>query len=201
MKNTLKTLYILVIACMIVFLIIFFTQEKTNYESKESSSKTNTTNLIRIELSKNKKEQQCLEEALWFEARGDGEHSMKAVANVILNRVHSKDYPKTICDVVSQPKQFSYRNHLKPSQRLQINPKASEKLTYAKMKEHLKEWHTQGFEPVLEPSVLWYARSEVSNYWTRTKIKVQQIGSHVFYARIQSCKQTKSCSHNMKGKP
>ena len=45
-------------------------------------------------------------EAVYFEARGDGELGMQAVANVIMNRAKSSgDSPY---DVIVKPKQFSY---------------------------------------------------------------------------------------------
>ncbi len=42
----------------------------------------------------------CLAKASYFEARGEGQHSMTAVASVIMNRVASEDFPNTVCDVV-----------------------------------------------------------------------------------------------------
>ncbi|MFN3724047.1 MAG: cell wall hydrolase [Paracoccaceae bacterium] len=55
---------------------------------------------------------QCLQSALYFEARGESLKGQFAVAEVILNRVDSRDYPKTVCGVVKQSGgggcQFSY---------------------------------------------------------------------------------------------
>ena len=50
----------------------------------------------------------CLSEAIYHEARGESLDGRKSVANVILNRVESKHFPDTICEVVNQPYQFSY---------------------------------------------------------------------------------------------
>lgn len=44
----------------------------------------------------------CLTEALYFEARGEAIEGQYAVAEVILNRVDSPNYPGSICDVVHQ---------------------------------------------------------------------------------------------------
>jgi len=44
----------------------------------------------------------CMTEALYFEARGETIEGQYAVAEVILNRVDSANYPDTICDVVYQ---------------------------------------------------------------------------------------------------
>ena len=44
----------------------------------------------------------CLSTALYYEARGEGDSGMRAVAQVILNRVRHPAYPKTVCGVVYQ---------------------------------------------------------------------------------------------------
>ncbi|MET0428060.1 MAG: cell wall hydrolase, partial [Microvirga sp.] len=48
------------------------------------------------------KEQRCLAEAVYFEARGETESGQAAVAQVVLNRVRSGLYPPSICGVVYQ---------------------------------------------------------------------------------------------------
>ena len=47
-------------------------------------------------------EWQCLTKALYFEARGESLKGQFAVAEVILNRADSPDYPATVCGVVNQ---------------------------------------------------------------------------------------------------
>ena len=42
----------------------------------------------------------CMRKALYFEARGETLSGQFAVAEVVLNRVDSPDYPKTVCGVV-----------------------------------------------------------------------------------------------------
>jgi spore germination cell wall hydrolase CwlJ-like protein len=42
----------------------------------------------------------CLAEAVYFEARGEPVVGQLAVAQVVLNRVKSRNFPKTVCDVV-----------------------------------------------------------------------------------------------------
>lgn len=60
-------------------------------------------------------EWQCLSEALYFEARGEGVAGQVAVAEVILNRRDHEAYPGTVCGVVGQGSgrakgcQFSFR--------------------------------------------------------------------------------------------
>ena len=51
----------------------------------------------------------CLVEAVYYEARSEGVIPKIAVANVILQRVKSKRYPSTICEVVHQGKHSNGR--------------------------------------------------------------------------------------------
>jgi spore germination cell wall hydrolase CwlJ-like protein len=44
----------------------------------------------------------CLANAIYFEARGESDAGQRAVAHVILNRVDSRYYPNSICEVVYQ---------------------------------------------------------------------------------------------------
>jgi hypothetical protein len=48
------------------------------------------------------KEMHCLSEAVYFEARSEPESGQAAVAQVVLNRLKSIYYPKTICEIVYQ---------------------------------------------------------------------------------------------------
>jgi spore germination cell wall hydrolase CwlJ-like protein len=48
------------------------------------------------------REQRCLAEAVYFEARSEPEEGQAAVAQVVLNRVKSGLYPSSICGVVYQ---------------------------------------------------------------------------------------------------
>jgi spore germination cell wall hydrolase CwlJ-like protein len=45
---------------------------------------------------------QCLAEAMYYEARGEGVRGEKAIAEVIFNRMRSGLYPRTICGVVNE---------------------------------------------------------------------------------------------------
>ncbi len=47
-------------------------------------------------------EERCLDEAIYFEARGEPEAGQAAVAQVVLNRVESGRYPTSVCGVVYQ---------------------------------------------------------------------------------------------------
>ncbi len=50
----------------------------------------------------------CLATAVYYEARGEGQAGMEAVAQVVLNRVRHPSFPKSVCGVVYQGCQFSF---------------------------------------------------------------------------------------------
>jgi len=50
----------------------------------------------------------CLAMNIYFEARGESLKGQKLVAEVTLNRVRSKKWPSTLCEVVHEPYQFSW---------------------------------------------------------------------------------------------
>lgn len=52
-------------------------------------------------------EAQCLAKVIQHEAGGESRRGQEAVAYVVLNRTKSKHFPKTVCSVVTQRKQFS----------------------------------------------------------------------------------------------
>ncbi len=52
-------------------------------------------------------ERECLARAMYFESNRSSEAGMFAVGTVVMNRVNSGRYPRSICGVVGQPKQFA----------------------------------------------------------------------------------------------
>lgn len=52
-------------------------------------------------------ERQCLMRAMYFESNRTSREGMISVGTVVMNRVNSSAYPKTICGVVGQYKQFA----------------------------------------------------------------------------------------------
>ncbi|CAH1652221.1 Cell wall hydrolase [Hyphomicrobiales bacterium] len=55
-----------------------------------------------IEPAQLEREQRCLAEAVYFEARSEAEDGRAAIAQVVLNRVKSGVYPHSVCGVVYQ---------------------------------------------------------------------------------------------------
>lgn len=57
----------------------------------------------------NERDMECLARAIYYEARGEPLAGQAAVAHVILNRWRSVRFPSSICGVVDQPGQFTFR--------------------------------------------------------------------------------------------
>ena len=52
-------------------------------------------------------EKECLMRAMYFESNRSSSEGMLAVGTVVMNRVNDARYPKSVCGVVGQPKQFA----------------------------------------------------------------------------------------------
>ena len=121
----------------------------------------------------------CLSEAIYFEARGESTRGQVAVAEVILNRVDSRRYPKTVCGVVKQGTgkrnlcQFSYTCDGIPD--LIHNKRAFLKAgKIAKMM-------LDGRPRVLTGKATHYHTTAVSPRWSKKLTKTALIGVHIFY--------------------
>jgi hypothetical protein len=124
------------------------------------------------------RELNCLTQAVYFEARGETPRGQAAVAQVVLNRVHSPAFPKTVCGVVFQGAashdcQFSFvcdgsmrRSHEAGAwDRARII--ASRALSGVVLADvgSATHFHTTGVSPAWGPQML----------------RVAQVGLHVFY--------------------
>jgi spore germination cell wall hydrolase CwlJ-like protein len=72
------------------------------------------------------KDIKCLTDNIYFEARGESQKGMEAVAYVTLNRVIDSRFPNNICGVVYQPSQFSW---------VKMNLKVTDQKSYTKAKD------------------------------------------------------------------
>ena len=52
-------------------------------------------------------ELECMERAMYFESNRSSRDGMIAVGSVVMNRVESGNYPRSVCGVVAQKKQFA----------------------------------------------------------------------------------------------
>lgn len=121
----------------------------------------------------------CLTQAAYYEARGEGREGMRAVAQVVLNRVRHPAFPKTVCGVVFQGAgrrtgcQFSFTCN--GSMRGNVNRAAWDRAravasaalsgsVYSGVG-NATHFHTTGVSP----------------QWRNSLIRVTQVGDHLFY--------------------
>jgi spore germination cell wall hydrolase CwlJ-like protein len=126
------------------------------------------------------KEERCLAEAVYFEARSESEAGQAAVAQVVLNRVKSGLYPQSICGVVYQNRnrhlacQFTFACEGKA---LRIGESESWD-TAKRIATEVLEGKTYMAE--VGGSTHYHA-DYVKPYWARRLKKMDVIGRHIFY--------------------
>lgn len=115
---------------------------------------------------------ECLAEALYHEARGEGSQGQAAVAEVILNRVDSGAFPGSVCGVINQPSQFSYTiGGAKP-----IRNKAA----YLRAVDIAKA-ALSGAPRQLTGGATYFHTPSVRPAWSGRFERTVQIGRHIFY--------------------
>ncbi len=127
-----------------------------------------------------KKEQRCLAEAIYFEARGENDEGQIAVAQVVLNRVKNPSYPNSICGVVYQNRhkrnrcQFSFACD-------GIKDRISSPGAWAKAQRlALEVLDGKQYLKLVDASTHYHA-TYVNPRWAKSMAKRGQIGEHIFY--------------------
>jgi N-acetylmuramoyl-L-alanine amidase len=106
----------------------------------------------------------CIADTVYYEARGEGEQGMRAVAHVILNR--SKEQGVSPCVIVKRPNQFArgpskpHSKQWKLAKRISLNP---------------------GWD--LTRGATYFHNRSVRPYWIRSLKVTLQLGGHIFYRR------------------
>jgi N-acetylmuramoyl-L-alanine amidase len=119
-------------------------------------------------------EQNCVATAVYFESQGEPLEGQLAVAQVVLNRAASGQYPASLCAVVKQRKQFSF---VRSGRFPRIYP-ACEGWRNAQA---ITRIATQKLTSTVPTSVLWYHANYVAPSWRLNLKKVEKIGAHIFY--------------------
>lgn len=130
---------------------------------------------------------QCLAQAMYFEARGEPSRGQYIVGRVILNRVSSRYYPDSVCDVVYQNAhmknrcQFSFACDGIPN-------RITEKDAWREIErraEYLVSCDDSCFASPVGRTELWtsthYHADYVNPGWAKKLHRTGQIGSHIFY--------------------
>lgn len=121
----------------------------------------------------------CLTQAAYYEARGEGRDGMRAVTQVVLNRVRHSAFPNSVCGVVFQGAgrrtgcQFSFTcdgsmrgrvNRAAWNRAREVASSALSGAVYAGVG-NATHFHTTGVSPG----------------WRNSLIRVGQVGDHLFY--------------------
>lgn len=126
------------------------------------------------------KEQRCLAEAVYFEARSESPDGQAAVAQVVLNRVLSGLYPTSICGVVYQ----NSHRHLACQFTFACEGKAlhvTEPESWATAKRIANDV-LEGKTYLTEVGgSTHYHADYVRPYWAKSLKKMDVIGRHIFY--------------------
>ena len=119
-------------------------------------------------------EQNCVATAVYFESQGEPLEGQLAVAQVVLNRAASGQYPTSLCAVVKQKAQFSFvRGGRFP--RVDTNCDGWRKA------QAIARIASKKLASTLPTSVLWYHANYVAPSWRLNLKKVDKIGAHIFY--------------------
>ena len=112
----------------------------------------------------------CGAQNIYHESRGESRGGQIAVANVVRNRVTSEHYPNTICEVVWQPKQFSWTGDEISDE--PKNRKAFVKAVWLNLISGMKD-KTKG-------ATHYYAHNKVDPFWAQEMEVTTVIGNHTF---------------------
>jgi spore germination cell wall hydrolase CwlJ-like protein len=126
------------------------------------------------------REMRCMATAIYFEARDEPERGQIAVAQVIMNRIRSPFYPKTVCGVVYQGErlrtgcQFSFtctgkHNAVKEKEEWATAVRLAKQVIAGEVWVKEVGYATHYHATYVHPS------------WRHELDKVAQIGGHIFY--------------------
>jgi spore germination cell wall hydrolase CwlJ-like protein len=123
----------------------------------------------------------CLAENIYFEARGEPLKGQYAIAEVTMNRLASRHFPDTICEVVHDTRwdrvrrrlvaHFSWTAFERPEPTGPAWDRAMEVATMV---------YDNKYTPVM-PDALFYHATSVRPYWASSKRVIAKIGNHIFY--------------------
>ena len=129
----------------------------------------------------------CLAENVYHESRGESIEGQKAVAWVTLNRVVSKQYPDSICEVVHQGKKDKNGEPIR--NKCQFSWTCDGKSDSIK---NIEEWNTAlrvardvliAYDHETDPTggSIMYHNEKIKPYWISAYERETEIDNHIFY--------------------
>lgn len=195
--NTNKVLGVIVAGCLMVIAGAIFNDTYSTKLPKPLPETVKYTPVkdmpVRERIAIKQKQFDCLATNLYFEARNQKtDKAMAAVGYTVLNRVASKSYPDSVCDVVYQGRKAKSGGYIRhkcqfswvcdgapdiPSDRNKIEIAAWNRAKNVALKVLQGTIHN----PVGNATM--YHATYVSPYWKRAYIMVAQIEDHIFYEK------------------
>jgi spore germination cell wall hydrolase CwlJ-like protein len=127
-------------------------------------------------------EVRCLALNIYFEARGEPRVGQRAVGHVVMNRVASKKYPNTVCDVIRQGGE-------KPTDGCQFSwwcdgrsDEPSNRRAWEDSLELASKIYS-GYSKDPTGGSLWYHADYVKPFWSSALTLRAKLGRHDFYIK------------------
>ena len=128
----------------------------------------------------------CLALNIYFESRNQPIEGQVAVSQVVLERVKSKKYPNTVCEVVFQGPTYSWSVNYPIRDRCQfswycdgLSDKPKDKIAWLNSLEVAEKVY-YGLTDTVKGATHYHS-VKVDPWWAKYKVKVKQIGDHIFY--------------------
>lgn len=122
----------------------------------------------------------CLGQAIYYEAGFQPIEGKRAIAQVIVNRVRDRDFPKTVCGVVYEgwKRRTGCQFSFVCDGSLWRRPPTADELASA---EQIARDALSGYVMAAVGTATHYHTWKVDPYWNDTLVKTAQIGDHIFY--------------------
>lgn len=125
----------------------------------------------------------CLATTVYLEARNQSELGQRAVAEVALRRLESGRWGKTMCEVVTAPKQFA-PTLVSPEYQLKNLKAWNRAVAVAFRSERVWRLPSQR-RPLLVPGADHFVAQKIASPQWAQGVPVAQIGDHTFYRVIR----------------
>ncbi len=115
------------------------------------------------------RQDECLARAVYREAANQPLQGQLAVAQVILNRARSREFPRDVCAVIDQPGQFP------------ITPMPPADPKSWKTAVAVASLAFENHAAQVAPDALFFHATYVRPNWSQSHQRIAQIGDHIFY--------------------
>lgn len=163
-----------------------YSEQTNHYMMKEFAQVTEylPANILTTLSKRALTEVKCIALNNYYEAATEGINGMKAVSQVVLNRMDEVGFPSTACGVIYQKNslvcQFSWTCQKKALPKLDYESNAWKNAVIAAKQVYLDKQTVRGLE-----DALFYHATYVNPKWKRVQ-KVGKVGTHIFYAKKKS---------------